>query len=317
MKFKYIFISALVCCVACSAGIVDTTTYWKTYQPFDATYNIRILARDTDYAPNGTGVGQVAYMKEASGLAVSKVNPNGLWSHNDSGNPNTIYLINKTDGTLMAEYRIEGTLNYDWEDIEVGPGPQKGVSYVYLSDCGDNHLDRNNYRIYRFPEPKYSSDQKGKLIDVKTVVDTLRLAFPSDEPHHNVETLLLDPIYKDLYLVSKYGTNSELFVAPYPQSIRDTTHLIYAGTFPFREATGGDISADGRKIMIRTYEKIFYWKRSNNERIAKLLSTVPELAPYSPVEPQGESVAIDTNGYYTLSEFKDSVTPVLYFYRQK
>lgn len=303
--------------MACSNSAVDTTNYWKTYQPFDATYNLQTLKRDSGFVSKGDGMGTVAYMKEASGLAISKVNPGGVWSHNDSGNPNTIYLISKKDGSLMAEYRIEGTINNDWEDIEVGPGPQKGTSYVYLSDCGDNHLDRNNYAIYRFPEPQYSPDQHGKLIDYTTHVDTLRLAFPADEPHHNVETLLLDPMYKDLYLVSKYGTNSELFVAPYPQSTTDTTHLMYAGTFPFREATGGDISADGKEVMIKNYQVIYYWKRKSKERIAKLLSTVPETAPYNPVEPQGEAVAIDTNGYYTISEFKDSVTPVLYFYKRK
>ena len=312
-----LYFVSIVLCMACTTNTVDSTSFWKNYQPFDATYKTQSLKRDSGFVSKGDGVGTVAYMKEASGLAISKVNPNGIWSHNDSGNPNIIYLINKHDGTLMAEYRIEGTTNYDWEDIEVGPGPQKGVSYVYLSDCGDNHLDRNNYVIYRFPEPRYSASEKGKLIDYKRGVDTLRLAFPVDEPHHNVETLLLDPVYKNLYLVSKYGTHSELFAAPYPQSTSDTTHLIYAGTFPFREATGGDISANGKEVMIKNYQTIYYWKRTSNEHIAKLLSTVPETAPYNPVEPQGEAVAIDTNGYYTISEFKDSVKPVLYFYKRK
>lgn len=308
----------MLVCTACSVNSTVCNSFWKTFTPFNVKYNTEKLTKTTGFVSKGIAIGKVKYMNEASGLAISKVNPGGIWSHNDSGNPNIIYLINKKDASLMAEYLIEGARNVDWEDIEVGPGPQKGVSYVYLSDCGDNHLDRNNYVIYRFPEPKYSPDQQGVLTDVKPMVDTLRLAFPASDPHHNIETLLLDPKYKDLYLVSKYGTNSELFAAPYPQSTRDTIHLKYAGTFPFRGATGGDISVNGKEVMIKTYTTIYYWQRNNlNERIAKLLSTTPELAPYDPVEPQGEAIAIDTDGYYTLSEFKDSVTPVLYFYPRK
>lgn len=271
---------------------------------------------DTSFVSKGAILGDVN-LPEASGLAISKINPNGIWTHNDSGNHNRIYLLDKHTGATLAIYQIDGTRNVDWEDIEVGPGPKEGVSYVYLSDTGDNHLDRSDYTIYRFPEPKYSADQKGKLIEYTQPVDTLRIAYPKDDPHHNVESLLLDPVYKDLYLVSKFGVNSKLFVAPYPQSTSDTNHVELVGTFPFRMATAADVSTDGSEIFIKNYNYIYYWKRSDSKRLSEVLAGTPERAPYNPVEPQGESIAVDADGYYTTSEFKDSITPKLYFYKRK
>ena len=315
MKNSYLLLFVLLI-YGCSNTSSDAQSYWKNLQPFTAAYNIHNLAMDSSFASKGVALGQV-HMPEASGLAISKVNSSAIWSHNDSGNHNRIYLLDKHTGAILAIYQINGTRNVDWEDIEVGPGPKDGVSYVYLSDTGDNHLDRSNYVIYRFPEPKYSAGEHGQLVEYTQPVDTIRIAYPKEDPHHNVESLLLDPVYKDLYLVSKFGVYSKLFVVPFPQSTSDTNHVELVGTFPFRMATAADVSSDGSEIFIKNYNYIYYWKRSGRERLSKVLAGTPERAPYSPVEPQGESIAIDTDGYYTTSEFKDSVTPVLYFYKKK
>ena len=44
-------------------------------------------------------------------------------------------------------------LGFDWEDIAVGPGPEPGVSYVYIGDIGDNLRLRSTISLLRFPEP--------------------------------------------------------------------------------------------------------------------------------------------------------------------
>jgi hypothetical protein len=52
-----------------------------------------------------------------------------LWTNQDSGRPNALYLISK-DGKSIKEYNVPGTTNRDWEDVAIGPGPANGVTYA-------------------------------------------------------------------------------------------------------------------------------------------------------------------------------------------
>jgi len=48
-----------------------------------------------------------------------------------------------------------------------------------------------------------------------------------------------------------------------------------------------------------------------------MMARIPALAPYDPAEAQGEAVCFDQNGgYYTLSEFSNSIIPELYYYKR-
>ena len=87
-------------------------------------------------------------LDEASGLVASVVNPGYLWTHNDGNNPSEIYLINDKAETVMT-CRLKRTWNDDWEDITIGPGPEAGVSYLYVADIGDNGAKNRYKRLYR------------------------------------------------------------------------------------------------------------------------------------------------------------------------
>ncbi|MBI1183935.1 hypothetical protein GC194_06665 [bacterium] len=290
---------------------------WDGFAPFTATYNPSQLEKTSSFASQAQVVGPVDYAREASGLAVSKANENAIWTHNDSGNPEFIFLMDKNTGKLKASYRIKGLTNTDWEDIEVGPGPVKGNSYIYLGDIGDNSTSRPEVFVYRFQEPLYADAHAGKTIELAPEVDKIRMSYPDTK--QNSETLLLDPITLDVYIVSKFGVSSKLYVAKYPQLLSDVNVLEVAGTFPFRVATGGDVSANGCEIFIKTYDNIFYWQCSEKDwqPVWKLLSTTPLEAPYNPVESQGEAICVEDGGYYTLSEQKANETQELYFYKRQ
>ena len=66
------------------------------------------------------GVVRDAKIAEASGCAASRVHPGLLYTLNDSGGKNEIYVL-ATNGTLVATYDIKGSDNKDWEDLAVGP----------------------------------------------------------------------------------------------------------------------------------------------------------------------------------------------------
>ena len=74
---------------------------------------------------------------EASGLAGSRVNPGVLWTHNDSGGLPRVFALDLT-GHLLGTWNLPGVNANDYEDIAVGPGPEAGVSYLYVGDIGDN-----------------------------------------------------------------------------------------------------------------------------------------------------------------------------------
>ena len=63
-------------------------------------------------------------MDETSGLVVSAKNPDTLWTNNDSGDSARVFAISPT-GALRGIYPLDGATALDWEDIAIGPGPQR------------------------------------------------------------------------------------------------------------------------------------------------------------------------------------------------
>jgi len=253
---------------------------------------------------------------EASGIAVSRQNSDYIWTHNDSGDMNRIFLIRK-DGTWMGAFRLLGAGNRDWEDMAMGPGPIEGENYLYIGEIGDN-LGRYPIKyIYRLPEPDINlADSTVQWVDVANV-DRIPFVYP-DSIMMDAETLLVDPLTKDIYIITKREFPVTVYKLPFPHSKVDTTVAIIYGTLPFTTATAGDISADGKEIIVKTYDKVFLWTRNEGETIGDAFMRQPLRVPYTP-EMQGEAISFpqDGSGYYTLSESRGGITPVVYFYKRK
>lgn len=238
---------------------------------------------------------------EASGLVVYRGHPNSLWTHNDSGGEARIFLIRK-NGNFRAEYHLQGATNRDWEDIAVGPGPQPDSTYLYVGDIGDNYTLYPDYVIYRFRQPKIPTGPAKGQSKTVTGVDKLRFVYPDGS--HNAETLFIDPSTRDLYIVTKRDRQDRVYRYPYPQSTTKTDTVEFVCTLPFGRFTGGEMSADGQRLLLKTLPRIFSWQRKPGQSISEMLSQEPrEVVPYG-TGPQEEALAIGPkgNGYYTLSE---------------
>jgi hypothetical protein len=240
---------------------------------------------------------------EISGVAASRINAGVLYIHNDSGNPNQVYLTNGT-GANIGTLILTPFGNRDWEDIAVGPGPVAGMSYVYVGDIGDNNLQYSSVFIYRFPEPNLSGKAIPYIADIPAV-DIIELKYPNGS--HNAETLMVDPLTKDIYIASKASNQSQLFVARYPQSTTTATVMSPVVQLYFDKATAGDISPDGTEILLRSNQLIWYWKLTPGMSVSSALLTQPKVAPYFNNESQGEGIcfAADGTGYYTDTEIRD------------
>jgi hypothetical protein len=246
-------------------------------------------------------------MDEISGIAASAINPDIFYIHNDSGDTSRFFAIN-AEGKLKATYYFKGMAGgrfgvTDCEDIAVGPGPVKNKSYVYLGDIGDNGGNHKNIAIYRINEPVLSA--KDSVSNVKSSV--LYLKYP-DGPR-DAETLMVDPLEKLLYIVSKRQDSVAVYTAPLKFTDGDTVTLTrqcklhFKGLPLMRWITAGDISADGSQILLKSYANVYYWKREAGEPIWKAMQRKPEELPYEQ-EHQGEAIGFTHDGkaYLTTSE---------------
>ena len=187
-----------------------------------------------------------------------------------------------------------------------------GQHYIYIGEIGDNSANRDLKYIYRVPEPAVHAGQSP--IDT-TITGVEKITFQYPDGNRDAETLMVDPLTKDIYVVSKREYSVRVYLATFPQSTTETIILDHAATLPVTGAVGGDISNTGLEILIKTYFYMFYWSRTPEQSLPQVLVNDPVIVPYIP-EPQGEAVcwASDGMGYYTISEEGVGKPAHLYFY---
>ena len=257
------------------------------------------------------GVVENEDIKEASGVVASRANPGVLWVHNDSGDKNRIFAINEK-GKNLGEYYLDNCVARDWEDIAVGPGPVDGRSYIYVADIGDNGAKYEIKYVYRFFEPEVSSDEPPKNHNIQSI-DIIKFRYPDGK--RDAEALMIDPLTKDCYIISKRELNIRVYQCRYPQPLDRVRTLRCIDTLDLFMIVAADISPSGREIIMKNYHQIHYWKRNSKETIKKTLSRTPQNLPYIK-EPQGEAVAWDHkgSGYLTISEEVGGMPCHLYYY---
>ena len=219
---------------------------------------------------------------EASGLAVGRRNRGVVWSHNDSGNDPVLFAIDSA-GTVVARVRVP-IATRDWEDVSAGRCPSGAC--LFIADIGDNSRARGRIMIYRVPEPA--------LTDARTSTPDVFSATYADGPH-NAEAMFV--------------VGDELFIIT-----RDRTGVVYRSKVP---AAGGDIvftrisqldleavtdaeaTPDERSVVVRTSDDAVIYGSADLIRGGR--------APHVRIpldglrEPQGEGVALGTNGMLYLA----------------
>ncbi|MES2426112.1 MAG: hypothetical protein V4560_04035 [Bacteroidota bacterium] len=264
-----------------------------------------------------TGHLQDKEMNEISGISASGINADTYYVHNDSGDSSRFFAMTP-DGKLIATINYKGEAGEqlgvnDCEDIAVGPGPEPKKSYVYMGDIGDNYSIRNHITIYRIKE------QAAWLKGGNLQADAPHFYLKYPDGPKDAETLMVDPLQRELYIVTKRHDTVGVYTAPLAFKANDTvtltfrTKLFFKGFKPFKWVTAGDISKDGRQILVKTYEKVYYWKRKQTEPAWKAMQQKPEELNYQQ-EKQGEAIGFTPNGkgFYTTSE---GIYAPIYYYK--
>jgi hypothetical protein len=241
-------------------------------------------------------------LNEISGLVASRAIAGTLWVHNDSGDSARFFGIG-TAGNLLCTYNVGGASADDWEDMAIGP-KAGGGNYLYLADIGDNGASRSQVQIYRVTEPLTTAG--GTISSAQ--LSTLQLQYPGGA--RNAESMIVDPITGDLFIISKEGT-AGVFRAPASSfSAAQPVTLTSLGNLGSNvaAATAADISPDGNYILVRGYSTTArLFQRGPGQSVGDAL-LAPGVAVTIASEPQGETVgwAPDGSGFYTISEGTNS-----------
>jgi hypothetical protein len=254
---------------------------------------------------------------ESSGLAASRINPGIYWTHNDSGDAPLVYAFDAT-GESRGVFRVAGAQARDWEDMAVGPGPERATSYLYLGDIGDNDKARTEIVVYRVAEPKLTpADKTSTKAKPKTTAaaDAIRLRYPDGK--FDAETLLVHPTTGNLYIITKVMlANAVVYEATAPFVTGQVTTLKRIGEIKVPSLlggalTGGSISPDGHRVALcdylQGYELLLPRSSKNFNDIWKQKITGFNLGQRE----QGESITYRADGKALLATSEGKRPPLI------
>ena len=213
-----------------------------------------------------TEIGQINdILSEPSGINVHYNTANGnleYWAHNDYGNPDSIFSFRLSDLHTMTRILHVDHDYIDWEDMAHDPNGN-----IYLADFG-NFVGPNEYNVIKIPNPNtYTGDPP--------TLDTIKFEFPFNGIKDNeaifhfndslyIFTKRIDTIQNPTLvegftycfrIPDEPRNDGGSHVAQYVGGINtyvpgDTS----TGTY---RVTGADISPDGKKMVLITYERIW------------------------------------------------------------
>jgi hypothetical protein len=270
--------------------------------------------QNPDYdKPQTVGRIESGEIKESSGIAASKCQPDVFWTHNDSGDDALIFAIN-TKGERLGTWKVAGAKNYDWEDIAEIKTPD-GECRLYIGDIGNNTRIRDEFTVYRVKEPRISPGNKSsskKKPENTENAEAIKFIYP--DMRHDAETLMVHPLSGDIYILSKRLSGAAaVYKLENDFDLSKTNKLKKINDFsvpaiPNGFLTGGDISPDGRRVIIcdyfNAYELVLPEKAKNFDEIWTQTPLVVELG----AREQGEAIGYSADGksIFATSEKKNS-----------
>jgi hypothetical protein len=178
------------------------------------------------------------------------------------------------------------------------------VTYVYVADTGNRPAHRSTVVIYRVPEPEVAAGAAAGTSQLSGVV-ALSFSYPPG-PVPDVETLLVDPVTGELFVVTKAPERSRILRA-------NGTTFEPVGEVPTpvltQWFTGGDVTPDGRFVALRADDvlagdgSVVIFPRPEGAGLAAAFAQ-PPCAGAVGAEAMGEAIGFtpDGLGYVTASE---------------
>lgn len=259
-------------------------------------------------------------LDETSGLAASRTHRDVLWLVEDGGNPAQLHAISKR-GRRLASFKVDGVPATDWEDLAAFD--LDGTHYLLIADTGDNGGLRHTLLLHVLAEPQV-------LTDGATLSPAWSIAFRWPDGARDCEAVAVDAVRGQILLVTKKRQPPQLFALPLRPGLPgvQTARALgtverapgpaaeelrqHPGSAPVRhQVTAADLSPDGRRLALLTYQQALLYTRKADESWAMALRRAPQLRSL-PWLHQAEALgwAADGSGLYATGEFSPS--PLLY-----
>ena len=285
------------------------------------------LCRKWDRVEN-TGELDSSFINEASGIAVSSKFPGRLYHVNDSGGGPYFYTTD-ISGSQTKKIKIKGYKNRrsDFEDLGLGRCAS-GKQCLFIADIGDNQERREYVELIAIEE---LGDYGGSV----RPVDSNKLVYP--DRAHNAEGLAVHP-NGDIYILTKEedldkdkAYPSKLYRLSYDKrknAVKEPVLLEYMGDIDLPAlmpeastygmlSTSFDISPDGQRFLILTYENAVEFNLDLSETKIKKTDDMKEGVDYRIIElnslPQQESISYlpDGSGFMYNTEYKFFSVPLV------
>jgi len=236
---------------------------------------------------------------ESSGLACSRNRPGLFWTHNDSGDDARIFAFDRK-GKDLGFCRLIDVLAFDWEDM--ASFTLDGKNYLLLADVGNNGRAAAVHMLHLIEEPPVEPI-RGVAVAKVPLVQTMYFSYEDD--HRNCEAVAVDPTSKTILLVSKEeGPRCYVYALPWPKDkLPKAVPARKIATLKIPKTTAMDVSPDGRRAVVLSYENAYEYTRRDKEDWAAAFSRPPaEIA--IPRRRKGESICFgpDGNTLYLTSE---------------
>ncbi len=264
--------------------------------PAPAPANVRLAALITD-----------PQLSEISGIAESRRRPGVLWVENDSGNPADLHAIDDS-GHRIATVHVDGARNIDWEDLAAFE--LDGRPYVLIGDVGDNGGRQHDLELYVVAEPDLARATPEQPLEL-TVKPAWTLEARWPDGARDCEAVAVDAQRREVLLMSKRRLPPELFRLRLDpprrnEGVRSAEQIGFAYSLPQstpeeqatakglarirHQVTSIDLSPDGRRLAVLTYDGAYVYDRPAGADWADVLRKTPQRIALPPIA-QAESLA--------------------------
>ncbi|MCY2930658.1 MAG: hypothetical protein NTV86_14405 [Planctomycetota bacterium] len=242
---------------------------------------------------------------ESSGLAASRLAEGVFWTHNDSGDSPRLFAFNRK-GEDLGAYPVHGATAVDWEDMAAfSLGKQH---YLLIADVGDNFAARKSCTLYFLAEPLV----KARPAKPAALPVAIRMDFSYEDGPRNCESAAVDPVRKEILLVSKTGGNScKAYLLPLPrQNLVKNAVARAVGTLTIPTATAMDVAPDGLRAIVLTYGDAYEYSRAATEDWKAAFARAPRKIAMPP-RAQGESICYGLDGRTLYLTSEQAPSPLL------
>ena len=261
---------------------------------------------------------------ESSGVASSAKTPGVLFTHNDSGDTARFFAVGPKGQTLVT-FDIQTQGSVDMEDMAAGRTYSRDPA-LFFADIGDNYRARPFVVVYEVPEPEVDIYGDSAVVTPHGVT----LLLYEDGPH-DAETMFLVERGRRIGIVTKEangqsgvyleedvaGTEGEIQTVKVALLRRVATIRFDKVARPYQKGdfsresrlmtTGGDVSPDGKRFVVRTYVEAFEWDISKG--LVNGLKKRPVRIPL-PRTKQGEAIAYAQDGRSLVTTSEQLPAPV-------